>query len=116
MEKKYSLTLDKEFVQFCQLNGILEVEKLAGELLQKAFTEYKFGRTPKASHPEKKDEVYWKTCGVYPMCQHYKCECREDHNALKTIERIIERKKEQKEHTPPTPITTKPKEEDLYGE
>ena len=38
--------MDDEFVQYCQLNKIDNIEKLAKELFDKAFTQLKYGDTP----------------------------------------------------------------------
>ena len=47
MEKKYSLTLDKEFVEFCRVNDITDVEKFAQSLFQRTFNQLKYGDEPK---------------------------------------------------------------------
>lgn len=46
MEKKFSLILDKEFIQYCELNNIEDVEKLARETFQRGFTLLKYGDKP----------------------------------------------------------------------
>ena len=46
MAKKYTLTLDKEFVQYCELNDIQDVEKKAKETFNRGFTILKYGETP----------------------------------------------------------------------
>jgi uncharacterized FlaG/YvyC family protein len=43
---KYSLTLDDDFVQYCELNNIEDIEKLAKEIFKKGFTMLKYGSTP----------------------------------------------------------------------
>lgn len=46
MAKKYTLTLDKEFVQYCELNDIQDIDKKAKETFNRGFTILKFGETP----------------------------------------------------------------------
>ena len=46
MVKKYTLTLDKEFVQYCELNNIQDVDKKAKETFNRGFTILKYGETP----------------------------------------------------------------------
>jgi hypothetical protein len=46
MAKKYTLTLDKEFVQYCELNDIQDVDKKAKETFNRGFTILKYGETP----------------------------------------------------------------------
>ena len=66
------LTLDDEFLQYCELNQIEDVQKLAKETFKKGFAILKYGKSPngitmkeyieetKKMHPEKYPEV-----GVY---------------------------------------------------
>lgn len=49
MEKKYSLTLDKEFIQYCKLNNIEDVEGKAKEVFKQGFTILKYGIEPNIS-------------------------------------------------------------------
>jgi hypothetical protein len=46
MVKKYTLTLDKEFIQYCELNNIQDVDKNAKEKFNRGFTILKYGETP----------------------------------------------------------------------
>jgi len=46
MEKKYSLTLDKEFIQYCKLNNIEDIEGKANEVFKQGFTILKYGEKP----------------------------------------------------------------------
>jgi len=46
MNKNYTLTLDKEFIQFCKLNNIIDIEKKAQEAFSRGFTIMKYGETP----------------------------------------------------------------------
>ena len=46
MAKKLSLTLDDEFIQYCKLNNVEDVEKLAKEVFKKGFTMLKYGDRP----------------------------------------------------------------------
>lgn len=52
MKKKYSLILDDEFVQYCELNNIEHVESLAKETFKRGFTILKYGETPMINKPE----------------------------------------------------------------
>ena len=47
MEKKFSLTLDKEFIEYCELNNINDVEKYAKEVFNRGFMLIKYGDAPK---------------------------------------------------------------------
>lgn len=49
MNKNYTLTLDKEFIQFCKLNNIIDIEKKAQEAFSRGFTIMKYGETPIAN-------------------------------------------------------------------
>ena len=57
MVKKNSLTLDNEFIQYCQLNNIDNVEKLANETFKRGFAILKYGETPNSNVTEKIVEV-----------------------------------------------------------
>lgn len=46
MKKKNYLTLDDEFIQYCKLNEIDDVEKYAKEVFNKGFTLIKYGDKP----------------------------------------------------------------------
>jgi hypothetical protein len=41
-----SLILDDEFLQYCKLNNIEDIEKLAREVFNQGFTILKYGRIP----------------------------------------------------------------------
>jgi hypothetical protein len=43
---KSSLTLDNEFLKYCEINNITDPEKLAKEIFQKGFTIVKYGEIP----------------------------------------------------------------------
>lgn len=45
MEKKLSLILDKEFIEYCRINNIEDVEKFAKETFNKGFMLLKYGNT-----------------------------------------------------------------------
>lgn len=57
MVKKNSLTLDNEFIQYCQLNKIDNVDKLANETFNRGFAILKYGETPSSNVTEKIVEV-----------------------------------------------------------
>lgn len=46
MKKNY-LTLNDEFIKYCEINNINDVEKFADKLFQRGFTIEKYGETPK---------------------------------------------------------------------
>lgn len=46
MKQKNTLILDKEFIQYCELNNIDDVEKLAKDTFNRGFTILKYGETP----------------------------------------------------------------------
>ena len=46
MEKKFTLTLDNEFLQYCELNNIKDVNKLGKETFNRGFSLLKYGETP----------------------------------------------------------------------
>ncbi len=54
-KKKYSLTLDDEFIQYCKLNEIVDIEKYAKEVFIKGFTLVKYGDNPMQQN--RKDEI-----------------------------------------------------------
>jgi len=53
MKKKNSLILDDEFVLYCQLNNIDNIEKLAKETFNRGFSLLKYPETPVSSTKEK---------------------------------------------------------------
>jgi hypothetical protein len=46
MKKKHLLTLDDEFVKYCEINQIDNVEALAKKIFLRGFTIEKYGETP----------------------------------------------------------------------
>lgn len=46
MKKKNLLILDDDFLKYCELNDIIDVEKLAKQLFNKGFSLLKYGETP----------------------------------------------------------------------
>jgi len=46
MVKKNSLTLDKEFLLYCEINNIKDIDKLAIETFNRGFSLLKYGETP----------------------------------------------------------------------
>jgi hypothetical protein len=53
MKKKYTVTLDDEFILYCQLNKIDNIEKLAKETFNRGFSQLKYPETPIGSSKEK---------------------------------------------------------------
>ena len=46
MEKKRTLTLDKEFILYCELNNLTDIDKVAKETFNRGFSLLKYGETP----------------------------------------------------------------------
>jgi hypothetical protein len=46
MKKKNSLTLDDEFIKYCEINQITDIEGTAKKVFQRGFTIEKYGETP----------------------------------------------------------------------
>ena len=53
MKKKSSLILDDEFILYCQLNKIENIDKLAKDVFNKGFTQLKYPDTPISSTKER---------------------------------------------------------------
>ena len=53
MKKKTLLELDDEFILYCQLNNISDVQKLAKETFKKGFSSLKYPETPVGSSKQK---------------------------------------------------------------
>ena len=47
MKKKYSLILGEDFIQYCELNNINNIDEFAKETFQKGFLQIKYGWNPK---------------------------------------------------------------------
>lgn len=54
MKKKNYLTLDEEFLLYCQLNKIEDVDRLAKEVFAKGFSILKYGETPSFARGKEK--------------------------------------------------------------
>jgi hypothetical protein len=52
MKQKNYLTLDSEFIKYCELNKIDNIDKFAKEVFKKGFDLVKYGETPKIGKPE----------------------------------------------------------------
>ena len=57
MEKRHTLTLDKEFILYCELNNIKDISKIANETLNRGFSLLKYGETPSGNITEKEKIV-----------------------------------------------------------
>ena len=57
MEKKHTLTLDKEFLLYCELNKIKDINKIANETFSRGFSLLKYGETPYGNSIEKEKIV-----------------------------------------------------------
>lgn len=53
MKKKNSLTLDNEFLLYCEINGIENIDKLAKETFERGFSLLKYGETPTGNSRER---------------------------------------------------------------
>jgi hypothetical protein len=51
MKKNNYLILDDEFIKYCELNNIQDIEKFAKEVFTKGFTSIKYDREPKIPKP-----------------------------------------------------------------
>jgi hypothetical protein len=56
MKKKYSLILDDEFIKYCELNNITDIESLAKQTFKRGFTILKYGETPSSIKTETQNE------------------------------------------------------------
>lgn len=54
MKKKNSLILSDEFIQYCELNKITNIDKLAQETFNKGFSIVKYGEVPKVAKGQEK--------------------------------------------------------------
>ena len=57
MEKRHTLTLDKEFILYCELNNIKDISKIANETFNRGFSLLKYGETPSGNITEKEKIV-----------------------------------------------------------
>jgi len=57
MEKKNYLILDNEFLQFCKLNNIDDIERYAKKVFDIGFTTIKYDRVPKIEMSSKIEEI-----------------------------------------------------------
>ena len=46
MKPKSTLILDNEFIQYCELNKIINIDKLAQETFNRGFSLLKYGEVP----------------------------------------------------------------------
>jgi len=53
MKKKVSLTLDDEFIMYCEMNNIQDIEKLAKETFNRGYFILKYGEVPVGFSSEK---------------------------------------------------------------
>lgn len=52
MNEKHCLILSDEFIRFCQLNKIENIEKTAKETFERGFTILKYGDVPNVKLPQ----------------------------------------------------------------
>jgi hypothetical protein len=57
MKPKSTLILDNEFIQYCELNKIINVDKLAQETFNRGFSLLKYGETPNSNRVREVVEV-----------------------------------------------------------
>ena len=56
MKKKHSLILDDEFIKYCELNNIVNIDELARQTFKRGFTILKYGETPSSIKTEIRKE------------------------------------------------------------
>lgn len=54
-KKNFSLTLDDEFIKYCEINNINDVEKLAKETFNVGFNILKYGKEPPVGLTKKEE-------------------------------------------------------------
>ena len=57
MKPKSTLILDNEFIQYCELNKIINIDKLAQETFSRGFSLLKYGETPTGNRTKEIVEV-----------------------------------------------------------
>ena len=57
MKKNSSLTLDSEFINYCEINEIKDTEALARKIFQRGFTIEKYGETPISNNKVKTEVI-----------------------------------------------------------
>jgi hypothetical protein len=57
MKPKSTLILDNEFIQYCELNKIVNIDKLAQETFNRGFSLLKYGETPNGNRVKEIVEV-----------------------------------------------------------
>jgi hypothetical protein len=68
MKKKYYLTLDGDFIEYCKLNKIDDVEKYAKEIFNREFTKLKYGDTPNIKQIDKEKTIEkWEKSGLLDL-------------------------------------------------
>lgn len=95
MEKKYLLTLDDEFINYCKLNDISDIENYAKKVFNTGFNITKYGVFPNLDL--KMEQDYTKNKEV-------------------KIERGIDKKNEVKKDSEPEKIIVADKKNDIYDE
>ena len=112
-----SLTLDKDFIQYCELNKIEDIEKLAKETFKRGFDLLKYGNIPMgeimSQDREKVVEIEDKT----PVSPPKKVEEPKSEKP-EIIEATPMKSSDAKEAFTKMGVVTKKKDEkkDLYGE
>jgi hypothetical protein len=57
MKKNSSLILDNEFLSYCEINEIKDIETLARKVFQRGFTIEKYGETPTSGNKNKTEII-----------------------------------------------------------
>lgn len=95
MEKNSYLILDNEFLQYCKLNNIEDVEKLAKETFQRGFTQLKYGNiSPTYLAPltqEMVNDVFHKISEEKPIEEPIPVEIIEKIKEIKEIPVVIKK-------------------------
>ncbi len=78
MKQNISLTLDKEFIQYCELNKIEDIEKLAKETFKRGFDLLKYGRIPERELTRQDKEKVVEIVETPPIPSPKKVETQKD--------------------------------------
>ena len=57
MKPKSTLILDNEFIQYCELNKIINIDKLAQETFNRGFSSLKYGEVPNGNRVKEVVEI-----------------------------------------------------------
>lgn len=112
-EQKISLILDEEFIQYCKLNNIEDMEKLAKETFKRGFDLLKYGSIPEGELTKQDKEKVVKKTPPPPPSREIK-EGRMPDPPPKIIEAVPMKSSDGKEALMKMGVRTEKK--DLYDE